>query len=506
MDLLSFPAIALAVALAAASPFGPGRLGGHGNVVTAINQFGRLHHMKNEITRRQFLKSAAATASVVLLNQGCVCPVRNRARNVRRDIGCLRSGDSIISSYRTAIKAMRALPTNDPLSWDYQAAIHGTTLMPMLTAWNSCEHGTYFFWSWHRMYLYWFERIIRKMSGDSSWSLPYWNWTSKRERQLPAMFRDTASELYTPNRDPAMNDGTGSLPASDVDYSSSFILTDFTNASLTIQGTPHGAVHVDVGGWMGSVPTAAQDPIFYLHHSNVDRLWDLWLAQGGGRSDPVNDSTWTGRKFIFFDENRRQIQMTGCEVLRAAQQLDYTYECEPAQVYQYCQGPFTIPPVYLETVLIHFPVPPELTSEPVSVQVNLTDVRDRLMELTRSKLGKIILNLEKVEADKQPGAVWEVYLGLPAGTTPDPKGPYYAGNVALFGAGVRSDAHEGFEPARFSFVVNRAISAALKSRGNQMSLMFVPHGILINGKPSRPKVQSPVRIGAANIAARTVSK
>jgi len=184
--------------------------------------------MKSRINRREFLKTTSVAASVVALGQSCVCPVRTPAPHLRRDIGGISAGDQTITSYRTAIKGMRALPTNDPLSWDYQAAIHGTVIMPTLAGWNSCEHGTYFFWSWHRMYLYWFERIIRKMSADNSWSLPYWNWTSKSERQIPPMFRDPASELYTSNRDSAMNDGTGSLPDTDVDYSSSFSLTDFT--------------------------------------------------------------------------------------------------------------------------------------------------------------------------------------------------------------------------------------------------------------------------------------
>lgn len=64
----------------------------------------------------------------------------------------------------------------------------------------------------------------------------------------------------------------------------------------------------------GSVSTAAQDPIFYLHHSNVDRLWDLWLAQGGVRPDPVIDSCWTGKTYSFFNEHGRAIRMNTCEI------------------------------------------------------------------------------------------------------------------------------------------------------------------------------------------------
>ena len=87
---------------------------------------------------------------------------------------------------------------------------------------------------------------------------------------------------------------------------------------------------------MGSVPTAAQDPIFYLHHSNIDRLWNLWLAQGGGRTDPLTDATWRTQRFTFFNEKGKQVQMTGCDILRAAQQLHYVYEGEPAQVLEQC--------------------------------------------------------------------------------------------------------------------------------------------------------------------------
>ena len=131
---------------------------------------------------------------------------------------------------------------------------------------------------------------------------PNWDWAPGSELQLPAPFRVTTSPLYTPNRNLAINNGTGSLNPLAVSISSAFSNTNFLTTNLIIQN-PHGNVHFEVGGSMCCVPTAALDPIFYLHHANVDRQWNLWLAQGGGRTDPLWDATWKTRQYTFFDEN-----------------------------------------------------------------------------------------------------------------------------------------------------------------------------------------------------------
>jgi tyrosinase len=419
----------------------------------------------------------------------------------------------VIKGYKKAIKAMKALPTSDPLSWAYQAAIHGTTLSGSNVAWNTCEHGTYFFFSWHRMYLWYFERIIRKMSGDPNWALPYWNYEASTERKLPHAFRtpaDASNELYTVNRGSGWNAGTASLLPSAVDTSAAFPYVPFNDFSSSLEGTPHAAVHVSILGWMGSVPTAAQDPIFWLHHCNIDRLWNLWLAQGGGRSDPLGDATWKSTKFTFFDEKGKQVQLTGCDILRAQEQLNYTYEGEPKQVKEYCVKKIHIPE-WVEEVLFRLPVPPQLGPGPgpVEYEIDIRELRDRLGKLASEKGSDVLLKLGDVEADRQPDVFYEVYFGQLKGTAPEFKSPRYVGNIALFGHGVRDEhQHGGFHPASFSFKINRSVEAALKDApgADSLTVLFVPRSSEENGKPTAVRSSATIRIGSATIAVRRLQK
>ncbi len=74
----------------------------------------------------------------------------------------------------------------DPIGWQYQSDIHGTTVNPDNFR-NRCQHFCWYFLPWHRMYLQWFERIIRSVIQDlddvdeqtkTTWALPYWNYSS----------------------------------------------------------------------------------------------------------------------------------------------------------------------------------------------------------------------------------------------------------------------------------------------------------------------------------------
>ena len=97
-----------------------------------------------------------------------------------------------------------------------------------------------------------------------------------------------------------------------------------------MEQTPHDAVHVAVGGssgWMRSVNLAARDPIFWLHHCNVDRWWNRWLALGGGRANPTA-SLWRNQTFSFISAGGQLITMSASQVLDTAAQLNYLYDDE----------------------------------------------------------------------------------------------------------------------------------------------------------------------------------
>ncbi|NRA64243.1 MAG: tyrosinase family protein [Pseudobacteriovorax sp.] len=149
-----------------------------------------------------------------------------------------------------------------------------------------CDHGTWRFLPWHRAYLYYFEKYLRKVIRDD-FRLPYWRWDV--DTNLPKEFLDESisNELQlTPRRGTTIAlPGEGRLSETwwqgvpgDISSSPDFdsIGGDRFSNGL-IESPSHNQVHVRVGGLMGRVPAAARDPLFWLHHCNIDRLWSVWM-------------------------------------------------------------------------------------------------------------------------------------------------------------------------------------------------------------------------------------
>ena len=272
----------------------------------------------------------------------------------RRAVGPTPVWTDTLQWYARAVARMRQRPASDPTSWTYQAAIHGTDTTPLRTAWNSCQHGGWYFLAWHRAYLFFFERIVRAAvvaaGGPQEWALPYWNYENPQTRALPRAFRELtlpgagANPLRASARDPDVNRGARLTVSS----AEARLLTSFSTGPMRgfggsvtpvafqangpgkLELNPHGDVHVIVGGggWMSRFQTAALDPIFWLHHCNLDRIWAEWDRTN---ANPTA-GTWLNQRFTFFDETGARRTMTPAGVVDIVGSLDYTYDTLPVPV------------------------------------------------------------------------------------------------------------------------------------------------------------------------------
>jgi tyrosinase len=328
----------------------------------------------SQYTRRDFLVTAAAAAGATALP---FAPSRAAAKYRRYNVTS-PDGQRMLVSYKKGIQAMLDLPASDPRNWFRNAFIH---LM-------DCPHGNWWFYVWHRGYIGYFERNIRALSGDKSFTIPYWDWTqtpyipdgmfdgvltptdrayepytgdlarftafvkpelrkywdtlsSKQCEQLNDRGYKALDDLWNDaatgngkkadqpfaitsrarylSRDNPKLDAKTAYNVSDYMVSKALKPTDFYNPTegdiegrktlelsftssktdshhkqpsketywSTLEAFPHNKVHNYIGGEpnieapYGNMTNnlSPVDPIFFLHHSNMDRLWDVWTRK-----------------------------------------------------------------------------------------------------------------------------------------------------------------------------------------------------------------------------------
>jgi tyrosinase len=407
--------------------------------------------------------------------------------HIRREVRSLGPEDPTLEYYADAVGEMETRSEReDPTSWLYQAAVHGTEVPSPLAEWNQCTHNTWFFVSWHRIFLYYFEQIVRSVIQDlhgaeaaENWALPYWNYCRGGEfATLPEAFREktradgSRNPLYVAERDPLVNAG-GELEPAAVESGKAlarprFIgraefggrrekVTQFGEETSrgVFEGTPHGTVHDGVGGrggWMSNILTAGKDPIFWLHHCNLDRIWSQWLAQGGGRENPP-ESSWLDQSFEFYDAEKKRVSKTCGDVVET-EALDYKYdsvdgvptgeEAAPQQEAAPMPASADLPgeekPPAAETgierkIVAATEEKVTLSGEPAAIPVEIDErAREEVREAsTESDPRRLYLNIENIEGEANPGVSYGIYVNLPKDADAEAKARHHVGNVSLFG-------------------------------------------------------------------------
>ncbi|MFC5435016.1 tyrosinase family protein [Rhodanobacter umsongensis] len=230
------------------------------------------------ISRRRFLQSTLTAALVPLLPRVSF----GTTLKVRQDWGTFRT-TPMFQVYLNAVSRMKANTNSaDPSSWAYWVNVHK----------NFCPHSVAYFLAWHRGFLFRFEAQLRKAAANTALTIPYWDYYTTP--QMPMEFTDPTSPLYIANR--AGTDVTNALslnPFADTVINFQRGLTDAFEP--TLESLPHNPVHNLIGGAMGSVTISPRDPIFWVHHGNIDRLWTAWCHAGNGRTmPPRTDPYWSG--------------------------------------------------------------------------------------------------------------------------------------------------------------------------------------------------------------------
>jgi tyrosinase len=334
------------------------------------------------------------------------------------------------------------------------------------------------------MYLGFFEQIVRShivaLGGPDDWALPYWNYSDANNPDARFVRREFLEDVLPdglPNslaqaeRGPTGDGGPGDFDIEPSDTDLSCLLTvPFRTGRFGVpsgfggprtgfqhgggvtgdlERVPHGAVHSAVSGWMGSFATAGLDPLFWLHHANIDRLWEVWLNRGDQFENP-SDPSWgapSGTDFDFHDSSGATVTLTADQVVDIK---------VPLLSYQYEDISDPMPTAGLmgeELIMEEGPAmlvgaseePIRLSSSPISVNVQIdpSAAADTRAALAAGEPSKAYLNLENIVGSKKVSS-YKVFVNAPES---DPMAQAnYAGLLPMFGlveASRRDDPHGG---------------------------------------------------------------
>jgi tyrosinase len=425
----------------------------------------------------------------------------------------------------TSWASLGAIHGFDPELWTAFGYLTPTTPLPSSSAqarfWKQCQHQCWYFLPWHRGYLSAFEAIVLaavvKLGGPADWALPYWNYSDGQDAnalKLPTAF--AAATLPDGSGNPLLvsrryGDGTGNVVITAADVALNALRetkfsgtgggggsTGFGGPQTTFQhdGTdngqlerqPHNGVHGLVGGMipnadpndaqsyglMSMPDTAALDPIFWLHHANIDRLWEVWLKRSTSDKNPTS-TKWlngpTDRTFAMPKPDGSGYNFAAADMLDTTK-LDYVYDdtSDPLG---------NVDRLALRTKRLGLPGatlasvgeipmaeqnPAELvgandsavqiSGDAVETQVKMdagasTKLRSSFsassVAATVSKEpDRVFLNLENIRGVND-SAVFYVYVNLPKDAKPEDNPDHLAGVVSLFGVrkATRSDSTHG---------------------------------------------------------------
>ena len=440
----------------------------------------------SNVSRRVFIKGLGFVSVALLVSTLGGCdqladaiknrPVRRRLRTGSPEV------DADINTYRTAVQEMKNL-SNNPISWDAQAAIHGNAIN-----FTFCEHGTDHFFDWHRAYLFFFEKICQKVSGNPKFGLPYWNWN--QNPQIHPAFLVNGDPLFMARSN---TDMTNLWAVSNAALDPIMQDTNFFTFMSQIEGTPHNSIHCAVGLTMCSTASAL-DPLFWTHHCMIDYCWAKWNIEL--EMNNTNDGTWIGHAnshFVDADGNPAE-QTAGITTIEPL--LSYRYESSaigsaPAEAELTTKSAFQkVEQRVRAGANIRFEVKQRVRladkaavsiAKPFSKETKLSPQDFAAVINSDTARERIFASIEFARVPPQSDFAVRVFVNLPnANKDTRTEDPHFAGSFAFFGTHSEGAATAGGHQHQPKFLVNltntiqRLRSSGQLNEGTPISLQLVP--------------------------------
>lgn len=471
---------------------------------------------------------------------------------IRRNVETLDPEGPELTWYAKAVEILLGLPLTDPTGWRFMAAVHGVPPVggdpyaipgeaqptgAQKAFWDQCQHQTWYFLPWHRGYVAAFEGIVAEViaaQGGPEWSLPYWDYSAQpASRIMPAAFcrKPVAGGRQnflwnewgrTDDGDMGLADGDVSLECLDhgvfagaaIGGEQGFAgpVSKFAHFGSRIglpngriEEVPHNQVHGQIGGLMGDPRYAALDPIFWLHHANIDRLWEVWRRRYPDLAN-VTDKQWlSDEKFKLHRKGGQLWEFTPAEMLDTTTVLDgYTYDDVGAAV----AAPAILAVGDDEVTEIER-TPAELagaTSKPIAIANGVGAATFAVrqtpgpipMGLLRDGAGggRVFLNLENI-AGRGDSANYDVFL---AGAD-HPEAPLRAGQISLFGLEEATDLKTGEGGLnKVLDITGIADQLGLTSDGElQLAIRLQRRPRRTDATPARDRGEPKLEVGRASI-------
>lgn len=176
--------------------------------------------------------------------------------------------------------------------------------------------GYHRFLPWHRVFIGELEKKLQKI--ESSLFVPYWEWTE--DRDIPEWLKKfTPDGVVDEDGNPLdITRNPGANPNSPIPESGLIqnIMSENTYHRFVVRlERAHNFVHSWIGGRMNDIFYSPTDPLFWLHHTEIDRLWHEWQ-----KNNPEEDP------YLFEKEAIMDPWQTTAQQVKSIESLDYRYE------------------------------------------------------------------------------------------------------------------------------------------------------------------------------------